>query len=63
MTIGGQVRVYPWEARIDLNGVSSKALADQLRTVSKARFLGLAGMANADELAAIDDALRFQLGL
>jgi mRNA interferase MazF len=63
MTSGGHDRVYPWEARIMLNGVTAKALADQIRTVSKQRLVALAGTTSPDELAALEDALRFQLGL
>lgn len=63
MTSAQPARVYPWEARVTLNGRTSKALADQIRTVSKTRLVSLAGAANAAEMAALEDALRFQLGL
>jgi mRNA interferase MazF len=56
-------RIYPWEARIAIDGRVSKALADQIRTVSKARLVSLAGAANANEMNALEDALRFQLAL
>jgi len=63
MTSAQPARIYPWEARVSLDGRTSKALADQIRTVSKTRLVALAGAANATEMAALDDALRFQLAL
>ena len=63
MTSAHPVRIYPWEAGVTLGGRASKALADQIRTVSKTRLVGLAGVASATEMAALDDALRFQLGI
>ncbi len=63
MTSANPSRVYPWEARVTLNGRPSKALADQIRTVSKTRLVSLAGAANAAEMATLEDALRYQLAL
>jgi mRNA interferase MazF len=63
MTTAQPTRIYPWEARITLNGAASKALADQIRTVSKTRLASLAGAASGAELSALEDALRFQLAL
>lgn len=63
MTSGGHAQVYPWEARIVINGSASKALADQVRTVSKERLVAIEGVASPVEMAALDDALRFQLSL
>jgi mRNA interferase MazF len=63
MTSAQPARVYPWEAALVPSGRASKALADQIRTVSKQRLVSLAGAASAQEIAAIDDALRFQLAL
>lgn len=63
MTSATPSRVYPWEARVSLNGKASKALADQIRTVSKARLVSAAGAAGAAEMSALEDALRFQLVL
>ena len=56
-------RIYPWEASITLGGRRSKAMADQIRTVAKARLSSLAGSCNAKEIAALQDAVRFQLAL
>jgi mRNA interferase MazF len=63
MTSGGHAQVYPWEAQILHAGLRSKALADQIRTVAKQRLVSLGGSASSTELAALDDAVRFQLGL
>ena len=63
MTSATPDRIYPWEAGVTLNGRPSKALADQIRTVSKTRLMSLAGAANAREMASLEDALRFQLAL
>jgi mRNA interferase MazF len=56
-------RVYPWEAAVKLKGKASKAMADQIRTVAKARLVAIAGTTTQRELSAIEDAIRFQLGL
>jgi mRNA interferase MazF len=56
-------RIYPWEASVTLNGRTSEALADQIRTVSKQRLVSLAGAVSSSEAAALDDAFRFQLAL
>jgi mRNA interferase MazF len=63
MTSAQPARIYPWEASVTLNGRTSKALADQIRTVSKQRLVSLAGAVSSSEAAALDDALRFQLAL
>lgn len=61
MTSANPSRVYPWEAAVTLNGRTSKALADQIRTVSKVRLVSLAGATSVAELTALEDALRYQL--
>lgn len=63
MTSAQPNRIYPWEAAVTLSGRPSKALADQIRTVSKTRLVSPAGAASATEMAALEDALRFQLAL
>ena len=63
MTSAQPTRIYPWEARVIVGGRQSKALADQIRTVSKDRLVSLAGVADAAEMAALEEALRFQLVL
>lgn len=63
LTSAQPAMIYPWEARITLNGRDSKAMADQIRTLSKARLTGLVGTTSRQELAALENALRFQLEL
>jgi mRNA interferase MazF len=63
MTSAQPARIYPWEARVTFSGRTSKALADQIRTVSKTRLVSLAGTASSVEMRALEDALRFQLAL
>ena len=56
-------RVYRWEALVHLNGVPHKALADQIRTVSKERLLNRTGDLSPADLLAVERAIRVQLGL
>ena len=56
-------RLYPSEAYVTIAGEQSKAMADQLATVSKARLRERIGRVSADELQAIGRAIRVQLQL
>jgi mRNA interferase MazF len=56
-------RLYPSEAYITVAGERSKAMADQLATVSKARLRERIARIGAEELTAIDRAIRVQLQL
>jgi mRNA interferase MazF len=56
-------RLYPSEAYITVAGERSKAMADQLATVSKARLRERIGQLGAEELTAISRAIRVQLQL
>ena len=56
-------RLYPSEAYITIAGERSKAMADQLATVSKARLRERIARVGAEELTAIDRAIRVQLQL
>src|SRR3954462_13791272 len=56
-------RLYPSEAYISVAGERSKAMADQLATVSKTRLRERIGHIGAEELAAIGRAIRVQLQL
>jgi mRNA interferase MazF len=56
-------RLYPSEAYITLAGERSKAMADQLATVSKARLRERIGRISADEIEAVGRAIRVQLQL
>ena len=57
------VRLYPSEAFVTVNGTLSKAMADQLTTVSKQRLLNQEGTLSSDDMAQIERAVQVQLGL
>jgi mRNA interferase MazF len=56
-------RLYPSEAYVVLNGKQSKALADQLTTVSKARLNSLIGRLSNADLQQVEQAIKVQLSL
>jgi len=56
-------RIYPSEAAITFRKKSSKAMADQLTTVSKQRLINKAGRISASELERLEDVIKVQLGL
>ena len=56
-------RLYPSEAYVTIAGEHSKAMADQLATVSKARLRERIARVGAEELEAIGRAIRVQLQL
>lgn len=56
-------RVYPCEARVDLNGEPRKAMADQIATVSKQRLKSRLATLSPDDIHAVERAVRVQLGL
>ena len=60
---GNVGRLYPSEAYITVAGELSKAMADQLATVSKARLRERIGRIGADEIEAVGRAIRVQLQL
>jgi len=55
--------VYPCEALVNLVGRSSKAMADQITTASKARLIRMEGRLSPTDMAGVDRALALQLGL
>jgi len=55
-------KLYPGEAYVILNGKQSKAMADQLTTVSKLRVLNLLGRLSKTDLKEIERAIKTQLG-
>jgi mRNA interferase MazF len=55
-------RLFPSEAFVELGGERRKAMADQLTTASKERLVRRAGMLSQADIAAIEQALRVQLG-
>ena len=56
-------RLYPGEAYVTLLAETRKAMADQLVTASKQRLRGRMGELSALDLAAVERAMRVQLGL
>ena len=56
-------RIYPCEARVRLKGKPHKAMADQIATVSKQRLTSRIGRLPANDLQAVERAIRLQLGL
>lgn len=60
-------RIFPFEARVNHEALGlefpSKALLNQVRTVSKARVVGSYGVADIESMTAVDAALKVSLGL
>ncbi|MDP1738976.1 MAG: type II toxin-antitoxin system PemK/MazF family toxin [Caulobacter sp.] len=56
-------RLYPGEARVTLNGEPRKAMADQIATASKVRLGERLGALSAQDVTALERAMRVQLGL
>jgi mRNA interferase MazF len=56
-------RVYPSEAVVRLNRRRSKAMADQLTTVSKQRLMDRTGRLSGSDMSKVEQAVLVQLGL
>jgi len=56
-------RLYPSEAYVIVNGRRSKAMADQLTTISKLRLVSSIGLLSELYLHAVESAIRTQLSL
>lgn len=56
-------RLYPSEVFVTVEGKKAKALADQLTTVSKVRFVNLLGKLSDSDLRAVESAVKRQLDL
>jgi mRNA interferase MazF len=56
-------KLYPSEAYVMLNGKQSKAIADQLTTVSKLRLSNIEGKLSVADLQKIEQAIKTQLDL
>ncbi len=56
-------RLYSSEAYVTLDGRQSKAMANQLTTVSQVRLLNLAGALSAQDMYNVERAVRVQLGM
>ena len=56
-------RLFPGEARVDVSGTQSKAMADQLMTADKSRLKSRVGALSRPDMQAVEAAIRLQLGL
>lgn len=56
-------RLYPSEALVVFEGKESKAMADQLATVSKSRLFKRAGMISEGDMLKVEEAVRIQLDI
>jgi mRNA interferase MazF len=56
-------RLYPSEAVVVFEGKESKAMADQLATVSKLRLFKRAGVLSAKDMQQIEEAVKVQLDI
>ena len=56
-------RAYPGQAFVSLAGEPRKACADQLATAAKERLRAKLGQISAADMAAVERAMRIQLGL
>ena len=54
---------FPSEAFVELGGERRKAMADQLTTASKERLIRRAGVLSQADIAAVEQAVRVQLGV
>ena len=56
-------RVYPSEALVTVAGRQSKAMADQITTVSKLRLIKKVGTLSSEDMLQLERAIRVQLAL
>lgn len=56
-------RLYPSEALVIFEGKESKAMADQLATVSKLRLFKRAGSLSEEDIHRIEEAVKIQLDI
>ena len=56
-------RLYPSEALVAFEGKESKAMADQLATVSKLRLFNRAGLLSEVDMRKVEEAVKIQLGI
>lgn len=54
-------KLYPCESPLLLHGVSHKAMADQIMTVSKIRCYKKVGKVNASEMQMLEQAIKIQI--
>jgi mRNA interferase MazF len=56
-------RIYPSEATVVFEGKESKAMADQLATVSKVRLFRRAGVLSTEDMHKVEEAVKIQLDI
>jgi mRNA interferase MazF len=56
-------RLYPSEALVVFAGKNSKAMADQLATVSKTRLFRRAGILSVEDMRKVEEAVKVQLDI
>jgi len=56
-------KLYPCEAFVKVRGIPSKAMGDQITTVSKLRLKNFIALLSADDMAAIEAIIKLQLDL
>jgi len=56
-------RLYPSEALVVFEGKRSKAMADQLATVSKTRLFRRAGILSVEDMRKVEEAVKVQLDI
>ncbi len=56
-------KLYPCEAMVTVEGRESKAMADQIMTVSKERLTERLDLLSPHDIRSVDMAMRIQLGL
>jgi mRNA interferase MazF len=60
---GQSDRSFRCQARVTVEGKESKAMADQIMTVSKYRLTERLGLLSPHDMLCVDTAIRMQLGL
>jgi len=56
-------RIYPGNALVNLNGKTSKLMADQIMTADKSRLKNYIGVLNSDDMAKAAETVRVHLEL
>jgi len=56
-------KLYPSEAAVIFEGNTSKAMADQLATVSKERLFKRAGILSQEDMHKVEEAIKIQLDM
>jgi len=60
---GKTERLYASEAAVVFEGKESKAMADQLATISKARLFRRAGVLSSEDMHKVEEAVKIQLAM